>query len=71
MASIILFKDRMRVGPVSIRRVRHHTANDNIRCMEFEVAGQDRNWCSLAIFSLLLFVAAISIASSFFSIFSV
>jgi len=39
--------------------------------MEFDMAEHERNWCSLAVFSLLLLVGAVSIVSPFFSIFSV
>ena len=57
MTSIILFKDNKRQGaPVSHHRARPHNANDNIRSMEFDMAEYERNWCSLAVFSLLLLV---------------
>ncbi|ANV22932.1 hypothetical protein [Agrobacterium pusense] len=71
VTSIILFKDNKRQGaPASHHRARPHNANDNIRSMEFDTAEYERNWCSLAVFSLLLLVAAVSIVSPFFSIFS-
>lgn len=67
MTSIILFKDNKRQGaPASHHRARPHNANDNIRSMEFDTAEYERNWCSLAVFSLLLLVAAVSIVSPFF-----
>ncbi|MES5044443.1 hypothetical protein ABVB72_04095 [Rhizobium nepotum] len=72
VTSIILFKDSMHEGVVVARhRARPHNANDNIRSMEFDIAEYERNWCSLAVFSLLLLVGAVSIVSPFFSIFSV
>ncbi len=72
MTSIILFKDSTHEGVVvARRRARPHNANDNIRSMEFDIAEYERNWCSLAVFSLLLLVGAVSIVSPFFSIFSV
>ncbi|MBO0125096.1 hypothetical protein G6M17_07945 [Agrobacterium tumefaciens] len=72
VTSIILFKDNKRAGvPVTHHRVRPHNANDNIRSMEFDMAEHERNWCSLAVFSLLLLVGAVSIVSPFFSIFTV
>jgi hypothetical protein len=71
VTSIILFKDNKRQGaPASHHRARPLNANDNIRSMEFDMAEYERNWCSLAVFSLLLLVAAVSIVSPFFSIFS-
>nr|WP_210347411.1 MULTISPECIES: hypothetical protein [Agrobacterium] len=67
-----MFKDNKRAGvPVTHHRVRPHNANDNIRSMEFDMAEHERNWCSLAVFSLLLLVGAVSIVSPFFSIFTV
>jgi hypothetical protein len=72
VTSIILFKDNKREGVLATHhRVRPHSANDNIRSMEFDIADYERNWCSLAVFSLLLLVGAVSIVSPFFSIFSV
>ena len=67
----ILFKDDKREGIVaSHHRARPHNVNDNIRGMEFDIAEFERNWCSLAVFSLLLLVGTASIVSPFFSIFS-
>ncbi|EGL62055.1 hypothetical protein AGRO_5308 [Agrobacterium sp. ATCC 31749] len=72
VTSIILFKDNKRASMLaSHHRARPHTANDNIRSMEFDISEHERNWCSLAVFSLLLLVGAVSIVSPFFSIFSV
>ncbi|WP_306180684.1 MULTISPECIES: hypothetical protein [unclassified Rhizobium] len=72
VTSIILFKDSKREGVLAAHhRARPHNANDNIRSMEFDIAEYERNWCSLAVFSLLLLVGAVSIVSPFFSIFSV
>ena len=72
MTSIILFKDSKRESVLAAhQRARPHNANDNIRGMEFDIAEYERNWCSLAVFSLLLLVGAVSIVSPFFSIFSV
>jgi hypothetical protein len=72
VTSIILFKDNKRAGVAAAHhRVRPHNANDNIRSMEFDMGEHERNWCSLAVFSLLLLVGAVSIVSPFFSIFSV
>ncbi|CUX19042.1 MULTISPECIES: hypothetical protein [Rhizobium/Agrobacterium group] len=72
VTSIILFKDNKRAGVAAAHhRARPHNANDNIRSMEFDIGEHERNWCSLAVFSLLLLVGAVSIVSPFFSIFSV
>ncbi|WP_187772056.1 hypothetical protein [Agrobacterium sp. B1(2019)] len=72
VTSIILFKDNKRAAALAAHhRARPHNANDNIRSMEFDMGEHERNWCSLAIFSLLLLVGAASIVSPFFSIFSV
>lgn len=72
MTSIILFKETKRAGVSAVHhRARPHNANDNIRTMEFDMGEHERNWCSLAVFSLLLLVGAVSIASPFLSIFSV
>lgn len=68
MTSIILFKDTNPTHVAASRFKAHHGANDNIRSMEFDVVVQERNWCSLAVFSSLLLVGTLSIASPFLSI---
>ncbi|MCZ4429002.1 hypothetical protein O3S81_04750 [Agrobacterium sp. SOY23] len=70
MTSIILFKDNKHAGVAAAHHRARHNANDNIRSMEFDMAEHERNWCSLAVFSLLLLVATVSIISPFLSIFS-
>ncbi len=68
VTSIILFKDSSPSQVAVVRCKVRHSANDNIRSMEFDIVMQERNWCSLAVFSSLLLVGTLSIASPFFSI---
>ncbi|MGQ8632591.1 hypothetical protein ACUTJJ_14065 [Agrobacterium sp. DKPNP3] len=70
VTSLILFKDNRRERALTAHRPRPQGANDNIRSMEFDTREYDRNWSSLAVFSLLLLIGAVSIISPFFSIFS-
>ncbi|QTK78564.1 hypothetical protein AT6N2_C0706 [Agrobacterium tumefaciens] len=70
VTSLILFKDNRRERAFTAHRPRPQGANDNIRSMEFDTREYERNWSSLAVFSLLLLIGAVSIISPFFSIFS-
>jgi hypothetical protein len=50
----ILFKDDHFVRPEIGRRQRRTGANDNFRRLEFEIAGQERDWRALCLIGAIV-----------------
>ncbi|UHS56877.1 hypothetical protein [Agrobacterium vaccinii] len=54
MKTTILFKEDHFVQPDTSRKFKRTGANDNVRSLEFEMEGQERDWRALALVATIV-----------------
>jgi hypothetical protein len=65
VASTVLFKNKQSNRKLVVRKLRKNGANDNYRVLEFDGVDQQRDWCSIAVFTSLMFAGTLLLLGPF------
>lgn len=65
VASTVLFKTKQPVRKLALAKIRKNGANDNYRVIEFDAAYPHRDWCSIAVFTSLMFAGMLLLLGQF------
>lgn len=63
--STVLFKSKQSARKFALVKARKNGANDNYRVIEFDTRDQQRDWCSIAVFTSLMFAGTLAVLGPF------